>query len=354
MTKSYKIILACLAVILCVASLTACGKDGRGTKVIFTTGTGKDEIFRIEDEICRKEELLVYLVNTQNQYENVYGTSIWSTEHNGVTLEENVKETVLARIAQIKTMYLMAKDRGIELTEKETSQVQKAARAYFNSLNETEKEVTGATFETIEELYRELVMAQKVYDMIIKDINPEISDDEARIITVQHILIKTYNLDGEGNRIVYSDKDKAEAALRASEIREKVSEGKKSFEELATQYSQDKNITYSFGKGEMDPAFEEAAFLLEKGQISEVIESGSGYHIIKCITTFDREETDANKMKIIEQRKNQAFGQEYDAFVATLVRQLNENLWEQITLIREDQVTTCSFFDIYNQYLLDD
>ena len=94
-----------------VVGLTACGGDD-GTKVVFTTGLGKNEVFRIGDESCSKAEIMIYLTTTQNQYANVYGTEIWNTSLNGVTLEDNVKETVLARIAQIKTMYLLAKEAG--------------------------------------------------------------------------------------------------------------------------------------------------------------------------------------------------------------------------------------------------
>ena len=41
-------------------------------------------------------------------------------------------------------------------------------------------------------------LADKVYRQIISDINPEISDDEARTITVQHILIKTVTENADG------------------------------------------------------------------------------------------------------------------------------------------------------------
>ena len=349
--KSLIFIIFTMAV-LCMVMLAACGKDGSGAKVVFTTGTGKDEVFRIEDEICKKEELMVYLTNTQNQYEEVYGREIWNTEHNGVTLEENVKETVLAKIAQIKTMYLMAKERQMQLTEQEDALVEAAANAYFNSLNEKEIELMGVTLDTICELYQEYALAEKIYQLIIQDINPEISDDEARIITVQHILVKTYSLDDEGNRVAYSTQDKTEAYEKAIEIQAKAVSGEHDFEELAAQYSEDDTITYSFGKGEMDQAFEDAAFQLETDAISGVVESEAGYHIIKCITTFDREETDANKIKIVEQRRNKAFGEEYNVFVATLVKQLNEKLWSEITLIHDSQVTTSDFFDVYSEHIL--
>ena len=36
-----------------------------------------------------------------------------------------------------------------------------------------------------------------------------------------------------------------------------------------------------FGQGEMQPPFEEAAFTLQKGEMSHVVESASGVHLIE-------------------------------------------------------------------------
>lgn len=148
---------------------------------------------------------MIYLTTTQNQYENVYGTEIWNTSLNGVTLEDNVKETVLARIAQIKTMYLLAKEKEVTLDEAEEAKVVQAAQEYYSSLNDTEIEAMGATEEIVENLYREYAMADKVYQLIIQDINPEISDDEARKITVQQIFFATASTDMDGNLKPYSE-----------------------------------------------------------------------------------------------------------------------------------------------------
>ena len=293
---------------------------------------------------------MVYLTTTQNQYEEVYGTEIWNTSLEGVTLEENVKETVLAKIAQIKTMYLLAQEKGVVLEEKEESQIEAAAEEFFGSLTDTEKELLDITQETIETLYKEYAMADKVYQQIIQDVNPEISDDEARTITVQNILIRTSRYDGSGNRIPYSESAKEAAYEKACEVRELAVDGEHDFTELASKYSEDTNITYSFGKGEMEEAYETAAFQLETDEVSQVVESEIGYHIIKCVSTFNREETDANKLKIVEQRKKEVFGQEYDRFVGTLVRNLNQELWNEIALIHDSGVTTCDFFEVYTKY----
>jgi len=345
-----KVIALCLVGTLLICGLTSCGSGDGDTKVVFTTGFGRDEVFRIDSEVCTKSEIMVYLTTTQNQYESVYGVEIWETTLEDVTLEENVKETMLAKIAQIKTMYLLALEKEITLTEEENGKVAAAAEEYFGSLNDTEIALMGISYETVEKLYREYAMADKVYRHIIEDINPEISDDEARTITVQHILLRTVMDNGNGEYVPYSEEEKAKAYEKISEIRELAVEGEDDFAQLASQYSEDSTITYSFGKGEMDKAFEEASFRLGTEEVSNVVESEVGYHIIKCLNTFNREETDANKLEIVEQRRKEVFGQEYDAFVNTLARKLNQELWDEIVFIHDEKVKTVNFFDVYGEY----
>lgn len=343
------------ATILLVTALgvgipVGCGQsEGSGTKVVLTTGFDKDEVFRIETSACSLPEIMVYLTNIQNRYESVYGEEIWDTNVDGMTLEQNVKDIALAQIARIKTMNLMARQYGVELSDEEKAQVENAANAYYNSLNDTEKEQLGVSEKTISDLYTEFALAEKMYRYTIKDINPEISDDEARTITVQHILIKTYALDGTGKKIEYTEHAKDEAYKEACEALALAKEGE-DFDELIRRYSEDNKSTYSFGKGEMDEAFETAAFNLGKDEISDIVETEFGYHIIKCLNTFNKEETDANKIKIVDQRRAEAFGQEYDAYVETLTRNLNEELWDSVSFIHDEDVTTKDFFDVYNEY----
>jgi len=167
---------------------------------------------------------------------------------------------------------------------------------------------------------------------------------------VQNILIKTYTLDGTGKKLDFTDAVKEDARKRAEEILALAHEEDCDFEELVLTYSEGEKGTWSFGKGEMWKEFEDIAFNLETGQVSGIIETDYGFHILKCISTFNREETDANKIKIVEKRKEEVFGQEYDAFVETLTRTLNEDLWEKVSLNRNEDVSTRNFFDIYNQY----
>ncbi len=330
--------------------LTACGD---GSKIVFTKGLGKDEVFRIGDSVCTVPEMMVYLINTRNQYENVYGSQVWKITVDGITLEENVKETVLAKIAQIKTMYLLAKSRGAVLEEGEDRRVKAAAAEYYGSLNDEEKELMGSDADIIEKLYREYALADKIYQSIIRDVNPEISDDEARTITVQQIVLRTKAADAEDGTAAISEAEKAAVYERACDIRDMAVDGEHDFVDLASRYSDDSVTTFSFGIGEKEEAFERAAFALATGEVSQVIETEEGYHIIKCISTFDKNQTDVNKLEILEQRRREVFGEEYDAFVETLARQLNTEVWQEMTLPKDERVTTADFFEVYRKHFPD-
>jgi len=337
-----------LSVSVLLSALTGCSSNGTdGMKVVLTTGFGRDEVFRIETISCTLPEMMVYLTNIQNQYESVYGTEIWNINLGDMTLEQNVKDMALAQIAQIKTMNLMAEKYQVELTAEEEEQVEYIAEIYYTSLNETEIEAMGIAQDTVRGLYEEYALARKVYQYIIKDVNPEISDDEARTIKVQQILLKTYATDGTGRKIEYTEKAREDTYRIACEVWEKAMAGE-DFDELVRHYNEGEKSTDSFGKGETDPAFEKAAFNLGTGEISDIVETEEGYHIIKCISTFDKEETDSNKIKIVEQRREEVFGQEYDAFVETLTRKLNEELWESVGFIHDENVTTSDFLELFN------
>lgn len=342
-------IAALAAGFLAALCLVGCGGINRDTKIVLTTGFTKDEVFRIESASCYKKEVMVYLTNLQNQYEQVYGTGIWQQEQDGVTIEESVKESVLAELAQIKTMNLMADNYGLSLDEAETKAVEEAGKAYFDSLSETEKEQLDVTLDTIRQLYREYAMADKVYDYMIQDVNPEISDDEARTVTLQQILVRTGTKDRAGNIEPYTEQEKSYAYATAVEALRRIEAGE-DFDVVASRYNEAPESTVFIGKGDAEEAYEEAAFELGNEEVSGVIETEEGYYILKCISTLNREETDMNKIRIVDERRKEAFSKEYDSYVQTLTRHMNEGLWEEISLLHDSEITTSSFFEVFAEY----
>lgn len=99
----------------------------------------------------------------------------------------------------------------------------------------------------------------------------------------------------------------------AKEIKEKLNNGE-DFAALAKQYSEDPGSKEKggelpeFGPGQMDPKFEEAAYKLEAGQVSDPIKSSYGYHVIKLtekkeLKPFDQEKDTIRKE--LEQKRLQ-------------------------------------------------
>lgn len=336
----------CLLSVMFILTFIGCDSD---KTLVLTTGLSEDEIFKIESEVCTRPEIMLYLTNMQNVYEGVYGEQIWETDVDGVSIQESLKETVLARISRVKVLKLLAEEQGVSLNKEEEQKAEDAGKEYFSSLSEEEVEILGVTEELVISMYEEYALADKVYHYLIQDVNPEISDDDARTITVSHILIRTFHVDLNGKVEPYSEAAKAEALQRAKEVLQLARDGE-DFEQLVLTYNEDTKGSISFRKGEMPVTYEEAAFNLATDEISQIVETEYGYYIIKCTNTFDREETDANKLIILGEQKEEAFQAVYEEFLGTLTGNINRKEWDAITLIEDADVNTNSFFTIYEKY----
>ncbi|MCK4236175.1 MAG: peptidylprolyl isomerase [Candidatus Krumholzibacteria bacterium] len=117
----------------------------------------------------------------------------------------------------------------------------------------------------------------------------------AERVKSSHILIKV----GKDE----SEKEKAEKRRKAAKILREIEDGA-DFAELASKYSdcpsksKGGDLGY-FGRGRMVPAFEDVAFSLGVGNVSDIVETDFGYHIIKI---YDHEK--ARTIPFEEARKD--------------------------------------------------
>jgi len=81
--------------------------------------------------------------------------------------------------------------------------------------------------------------------------------------------------------------EKAKAKAKAEDVLNQIRKNPKQFEELAKKYSQDPESAKkggdlgSFGRGMMVKPFDDAVFSMKVNEISNIVESDFGYHIIK-------------------------------------------------------------------------
>lgn len=339
-----------LCMALCMGFVLLSGGCKKDTEIILTTGFRENEVFRIEGMPCYVPEIMIYLTNIQNQYEDVYGEEIFRQTIDGIPIEESIKQTVLARIAKIKMMNLMAENYGVTLDDQEKQMAKSAAAEYFNSLSEAEIEAMGGiTEETVLQLYEEYALANKLYQYLVKDVNQEISDDEARTVTVQQIVLSTVYRGEDGELIPYSQEEKTSVYRKAEEICTRIASGEE-FEKLASEYSDEEEHTAYYRKGEYEEALETAVFNLAQNEVSQIVEGTQGYYIFLCVSTYDMEQTEAAKLEILRERQQSVFGSIYDVFIGDKHCYLNEELWNTVAFTTEGTSATSNFFDIYTKY----
>jgi len=121
-------------------------------------------------------------------------------------------------------------------------------------------------------------------------------------------------------------KDKAEQLLAA------IKKNPKLFEELATKNSQDPGSAAkggdlgSFGRGAMVKPFEDAAFAMKMNQVSDVVESEFGYHIIK-LTEISGQSADFASLKT--QIKGELIFQKAQALFVEKAESFSNTVYEQ-------------------------
>lgn len=340
-----------ICIVLLLAMMCMCSScAGEKKTIVLTTGFNKDEVFKIEDEVCKLNEALVYLTNITNRYVSIYGPDILKIDNSGLSMEKSLKDNALADISQIKAMDIAAKRYGIKLADELLEKLSEAALEYYSSLNEAEIAYLNVSKEDIYNMYYDYLLADKYYQEVIKEINPEISDDEARTITVQHIFLKTYEVDENGRMVEFDGSKKEELYQKALKIYDMAVSGEYDFEDLVEEYSEGEKRNLSFGMNETDKEFETAAFNLGENEISNVVRTKYGFHIIKCISTFNLEETQANKERIALDRKQEVFGKEYDDYANTLITYMNDELWDSVKVTYNEDVNTQTFFEVYHKY----
>jgi len=224
-----------------------------------------------------------------------------------------LRHEVLEKLIEEKILLQEAKRQEIKISPREVDEALNEVKRQFKSLEDFKKALKeeGLSEDSLRQEYEENLIKKELID---REINVMVSPEElkqireefAYQIKVRHILVKT----------------KPEAIL----ILARLDKGEK-FEDLAKKYSLDTGTKDKggmidfFTKGKMVKEFSEAAFALRKpGEISGIVETKFGFHIIQLVEK--KELTDEELEEIVkaqqEKLRQAKFKEEFSRWISKL------------------------------------
>lgn len=213
--------------------------------------------------------------------------------------EETVKCQILEDLLYQKLLLNQAQVDSIEITDSEVEQSMDQRLRYFigqiGSAEKLEEYYNKSILEIKEEMrepIREQMMVERAQQEITGNVSITPSEVKQFYKNMPKDSIPRINSEVEIGQIVKMPKVgievKSEIRTKMENIRNRVLEGE-SFKTMAILYSEDPGSAKKggeiglAGRGELYPEFEAVAFKLDEGEISDIVETKAGFHIIQLI-----------------------------------------------------------------------
>ena len=190
---------------------------------------------------------------------------------------------------------------GIELTDEDNEEIAELMQEQIDSFDSEDEfyealEASGITYDLLERVVTQSVLCERVYEELYGGDDPLLleSDEEIKenlqtnYVRVYHVLISSDHFADDEDYADATDDELDAAALAYAEEILAALQASDDVETAVYEYAQDADDTgmvdneagYMFTYGDMVETFEDAAFALEVGELSGIVESDYGYHII--------------------------------------------------------------------------
>ncbi len=317
---------------------------GCGSTQLSDTTVAKVNNYEVSKEYFEKS---VAKIAEDNGFVMLYGEDVWSFEiEPGVTFRQRFSEQMLDIIVTQELVYQDAQGKKLVATDTEVQdeydkymEVVKKDEAYEKFLQDNGIDEAFIKEHLLKSLtytkYSDAIMAEMVVsDEDIKayyDANKETSYTNNQV-KASHILISTRD---ESNQTLSDDK-KAEKLKLAEEILARA-KGGEDFAALAIEYSDDPgsgaaggDLGY-FSPGMMVPEFNDKAFSMSVGEISDIVETQFGYHIIYLTDKINETVPfDQVKGEISNQLKFEKYSEEMEKLRSSAKITINDKLLKEL------------------------
>lgn len=328
MKRSQKRILIISIILIIVLLVVGYMKFFNGTFVYLSTGMKKNELMKVKENVTYTFEAKLLMSDAKQQYEEVFGSSVWTEEIDGVTFEEYAKDQIREKLIRVRCMNVMAKEKGVVLSRDEKEAVSHAVDEYMAGLTKEQISSLEITTEKLNEMFTDFAVAKRLYNDMVSVMNIEVSSDDARVIDIQYICTES--------------KEDAQAA------KETLAVGN-SFYTVVNKYNTGDEYEYELKRGEMSEEFENAAFNLKSGETSDIIEAEGKYYIIKCTSDNDKVKTEVNKSTLLAEKQLEQFNKTFEPYEAKIYVEWNDSQWEKIK-VSANEVYAVNYEEIFNAY----
>lgn len=328
-----RIALVMTAVALAATAITGCSSN----KTIDSSAV----VATINDEEVTLGTANLYARYQQAMFETQYGAylgeGLWSTPANDKqTMEQSTKDSIMESIKQLYVLEDHMDEYQVSITDEETAKIEEAAKKFVEANQDAKvKEVITADEETAKEVLTLLTIQNKMRSMITKDVDMNVSDEEAAQKTMDYVFFSTSKTDESGQS---KDMTKEEKEAVKEEA-QKYLDGAKDAKDLKA-YTEEAGYSLStkaFDSKDVDPAKEliEAADGLKAGEFTDIIETKAGYYVAKLTSVFDTEATEMEKANIIQKRKDAKYTEVIDKFINDAKITVNEKEWDKISFSKQ-------------------
>ena len=332
-----------VAASLAVGSMTACGGAVPADDVVMKVN-GEEVSLGVANFYARYQQ-----AQMETSYGSMLGEDMWSQElSEGKTYEDSVKDSV---IENLQMMYLLkehAKEYNVSLTDEETKKIEETAKAFEENNTQAGKEAVSAQdTATVEEFLELLTIRQKMYDAITKDVDTNVTDEEAAQKSMQYVEFAFSTTNEDGSTKTLSDEEKT----KLKETAQSFAANAKTAGDFASYASgagyEAKTQTFDAESTTPNSEFVKAADALKEGEVTGVVESANGYYVAKVTSLLDREATDTEKESIVNQRKSDKYTEVTDGWKKDADISVDKGAWKKVDF--EKQGVTVKQEDTTNQ-----
>jgi peptidyl-prolyl cis-trans isomerase SurA len=233
----------------------------------------------------------------------------------GISSSGNLKCEILEEYLGQMLLLHQAQIDSIEISESQVEMQLDARLEYFiNQVGSQERleDYFNKTILEIKEDFRDLIRDQLITNQMQSNIVYEVTITPSEVRQFYNRLPDDSipNIDSKIKMrqiVLYppvTDESKLEVRERLLNLRKRILQGE-NFRTLAVLYSEDPSAAKGgelgfAGRAELDPAYTKVAFSLKEGQVSNIVESAFGFHIIQLI---ERREDKVNTRHILMKPK---------------------------------------------------